>query len=122
MPSGILIMRAAGTATSSAMPPAPVDPKTLSPGFSVVTPSPTDFTTPEISPPGEKGRGGLNWYMSWMIRKSGKFTPTAFTFTTTSPGFATGEGMFSITNVSGGPGALDKTAFIGLLLPHDRGC
>jgi hypothetical protein len=43
------------------MPPEPVLPNTRSPTFTAVTPSPTAWTTPAISPPGENGRGGLNW-------------------------------------------------------------
>ena len=103
-------MRLAGTRISSAIPPAPVDPNTLSPTLNDVTPSPTAFTTPEISPPGENGRCGLYWYMSWMIRKSGKFTPTAFTDTTISPLPGVGEGTSSSTSVSGRPGALERIA------------
>src|SRR5437879_3740514 len=54
---------------------------TRSPGMKPCTPSPTCLTTPAISLPGEKGRSGLNWYLFWMRRTSGKFTPLAFTDT-----------------------------------------
>src|SRR5207249_105554 len=47
---------------------------TRSPGMKPCTPSPTCLTTPAISLPGEKGSSGLNWYLFWMRRTSGKFT------------------------------------------------
>ena len=71
MVSGIVTSREASTAISSAMPPEPVLASTRSPTFTWVTPSPTALTTPEISPPGANGRGGLNWYLSSMISTSG---------------------------------------------------
>jgi hypothetical protein len=71
MPSGIWISRDASIEIFSAMPPHPVLPSTRSPTFTLVTPSPTDETMPETSPPGAKGRGGLNWYLSSMISTSG---------------------------------------------------
>ena len=71
MPAGIGISRAASATTASRMPPEPVLPSTRSPAVSPSTPSPTALTTPAISPPGEKGRGGLNWYLSSMISTSG---------------------------------------------------
>ena len=39
------------------MPPEPVLARMRSPTFTLVTPSPTALTTPDSSPPGEKGRG-----------------------------------------------------------------
>lgn len=60
IPSGTFTRRAASTAISSAKPPQIEKPITLSPGATPVTPSPTSRTTPATSPPGEKGRGGLN--------------------------------------------------------------
>src|SRR3954467_11953930 len=87
---------------------------TLSPAFTFVTPAPTSFTTPASSLPGENGRGGLNWYLFWMMRTSGKLTLAALTATTTSPGPAFGEGNSSNVSVSGGPYCLQRTAFIAI--------
>src|SRR3982750_4264901 len=87
---------------------------TLSPVRTVVTPSPTRFTTPASSLPGEKGSGGLNWYLFWMMRTSGKFTLAAFTATTTSPGAGLGDGRSSTTSDSGGPNCLQRTAFMNI--------
>ena len=84
---------------------------TRSPGLTCVTPSPTSLTTPASSLPGEKGSGGLNWYLFWMISTSGKFTLAAFTETTTSPAPASGDGISSTTSDSGGPNCLHRTAF-----------
>ena len=71
MASGMGMQRFASTTIFCAMPPQPEEPITRSPTFTAVTPSPTLSTTPATSPPGAKGRSGLNWYLSWMIRKSG---------------------------------------------------
>ena len=68
---GIGMQRLASTTIFSAMPPQPDEPITRSPGFTAVTPSPTLSTSPATSPPGLKGRGGLNWYLSSMISTSG---------------------------------------------------
>src|SRR5580765_2340033 len=87
---------------------------TLSPAFTFVTPAPTSFTTPASSLPGENGRGGLNWYLFWMMRTSGKLTLAALTATTTSPAPARGEGNSSNVSVSGGPYCLQRTAFIAI--------
>src|SRR5712691_3406696 len=84
---------------------------TLSPTATCVTPSPTDFTTPATSLPGEKGSGGFTWYLFWMIKTSGKLTLAAFTVMTTSPGPGSGDATSSTTSDSGGPYALHKTAF-----------
>src|SRR5216684_3939977 len=46
-----------------------------------------------------------------MIRTSGKLTLAAFTEMTTSPGPGIGDGMSSTTSDSGGPNALQRTAF-----------
>ena len=85
---------------------------TRSPGLTPVTPSPSDFTTPAISLPGENGSGGLTWYLFWMISTSGKLTLAAFTATTTCPLPATGSATSSTTSDSGGPNCLQRTAFI----------
>src|SRR5215813_3904894 len=87
---------------------------TLSPAFTFVTPGPTSFTTPASSLPGENGNGGLNWYLFWMMRTSGKLTLAALTVTTTSPAPARGEGNSSNVSVSGGPYCLQRTAFIAI--------
>ena len=71
MESGIGMQRPAASAIFSAMPPQPVEPITRSPTFRVVTPGPTLSITPATSPPGAKGRAGLNWYLSSMISTSG---------------------------------------------------
>ena len=91
---------------------------TRSPGLNAVTPSPTSFTMPASSLPGENGSGGLNWYLFWMIRTSGKLTLAAFTEITTSPGPGMGEGSSSTTSDSGGPYCLQRTAFIDHRMPH----
>src|SRR5438128_3215117 len=87
---------------------------TRSPGRHWLTPGPTCFTTPASSLPGENGSGGLNWYLFWMMRKSGKLTLAAFTDTTTSPGPAFCGASSSMTSDSGGPYCLQRTAFINI--------
>src|SRR3954469_21670711 len=83
-----------------------------SPGRNALTPLPTSFTTPESSLPGEKGSGGLNWYLFWMMSTSGKLTLAAFTEMTTSPAPGLGEGSSSKTSDSGGPNCLQTIAFM----------
>src|SRR6266850_95543 len=112
--SGSGSSRTASVFTSSAKAPYVVNAMTRSPWRTFVTPAPTSFTTPASSLPGENGSGGLNWYLFWMMRKSGKLTLAAFTETTTSPGPGTGEGRSSITSDSGGPYCLQRTAFIAI--------
>src|SRR3954465_5964125 len=87
---------------------------TRSPLCQPPTPAPTSFTTPASSLPGENGSGGLNWYLFWMMRKSGKLTLAAFTDTTTSPGPGLGDGSSSTSSDSGGPYCLQSTAFIAI--------
>src|SRR5688500_19246653 len=87
---------------------------TLSPGRKPATPSPTSFTTPASSLPGENGSGGLNWYLFWMMRTSGKLRLAALTEITASPGPARGEGRSSTHSESGGPNCLQTTAFINI--------
>src|SRR5688572_17518790 len=87
---------------------------TRSPGRTPLTPVPTSFTTPASSLPGEKGSGGLNWYLFWMMSTSGKLTLAAFTETTTSPAPALRGGSSSSTSDSGGPNCLQRTAFINI--------
>ena len=115
MPSGILMRLSALTASRSTIPPQPGMAMTRSPLKTPFTPSPTASTTPETSPPGEKGRWGLNWYLSSIIRVSGKFTPTALTSMMTSPAFGVGSRTSSTTRLSGPPTVLDRTARIKCL-------
>src|SRR3970040_2375460 len=111
MPSGMGSRRAASVFTSSAKAPKVVNAITLSPGLTFFTSGPTSFTTPASSLPGEKGSGGLNWYLFWMMSTSGKFTLAALMLTTTSPGPGFGEGTSSSTSDSGGPNCLQSSAF-----------
>jgi hypothetical protein len=101
MPSGIGTSRVASVLTSSAKAPYVVNAITLSPARKLDTPGPTSFTTPASSLPGEKGSGGLNWYLFWMMSTSGKLTLAASTETTTSPGPGRGEGNSSNVRDSG---------------------
>src|SRR3954466_16004730 len=87
---------------------------TRSPAFQPLTPAPTSLTTPASSLPGEKGSGGLNWYLFWMMRTSGKLTLAALTVSTTSPGPARGDGSSSTSSESGGSNCLQTTAFINI--------
>src|SRR5262249_45935908 len=86
---------------------------TRSPGLNAVTPAPTFSTTPANSPPGENGKGGLVWYLPAMISVSKKFSPTAATLVTTSPGPATGAGISGSARSSGGPKRWQRVAFTG---------
>src|SRR5215472_13520948 len=86
---------------------------TRSPGLNAVTPAPTLSTTPANSPPGENGNGGLVWYLPAMISVSKKFSPTAATLATTSPGPAAGSGISASTRSSGGPKRWQRMAFTG---------
>src|ERR1051325_9421695 len=84
---------------------------TRSPAFQPLTPSPASLITPASSLPGEKGSGGLNWYLFSMISTSGKLTLAAFPETTTSPWPGRGEGRSFTTRESGGPYFSQITAF-----------
>src|SRR5215831_4217518 len=86
---------------------------TRSPGLNAVTPAPTLSTTPANSPPGENGNGGLVWCLPAMISVSKKFSPTAATLATTSPGPATGSGISASTRSSGEPKRWQRMAFTG---------
>src|SRR3954451_20071584 len=108
--AGIGISRVASITSSSANPPQPGEPITRSPGRNCVTASPTAVTSPAISPPGENGSDGLNWYLFSISSRSGKLTPTPLTATSTSPRPGVGDGTSSTTSVSGGPNALQRTA------------
>src|SRR3982751_607909 len=87
---------------------------TWSPLRQPLTSAPTSSTTPASSLPGENGSGGLNWYLFWMMRKSGELTLAACTETTTSPGPGLGDGSSSNVSDSGGPYCLQTTAFIAI--------
>ncbi len=76
---------------------------TRSPTSTPPTPGPTAATTPATSLPGTKGVGGLIWYRPWQMSPSTKFTPAAFTSTTTCPSPGTGSARSSSTSVSSGP-------------------
>src|SRR5436190_11071659 len=119
--SGMAISRWASTAISCAIAPQPALPSTRWPTETPVTPSPSALTTPENSPPGENGRSGLNWYWSWMIRKSGKLTPQARISTTAWPALGCGLSTSSSTRVSGPPTALLSSAFIKVSPVYGRG-
>src|SRR6185503_5872501 len=69
-----------------------------------LTPSPSSVMSPAISWPGANGRGGLNWYLSAMIKVSGKFTPAALTATRTWPLPSGLEGNSMSFRLSGPPG------------------
>src|SRR5262245_34039192 len=84
------------------------------PGCTLFTPSPTSFTTPESSLPGENGSGGLNWYLFSMMSTSGKLMLAALTEITASPGPGRGEGSSSSVSDSGGPNCLQRMAFINI--------
>src|SRR5712691_5956418 len=112
MPAGIGISLVTSVRTSSAKPPQPMNAITRSPTFTESMPSPTSLTMPATSPPGAKGIGGLNWYLPWMMRVSGKFTPQAFTPTTTCPIPGLSVSTSSSTRLSGGPYSLHNTAFM----------
>ena len=58
--SGLFINISVPTTSFSAKPPCMVVVITLSPTTKFFTPSPTSSTIPATSPPGEKGRSGLN--------------------------------------------------------------
>src|ERR1700759_3169395 len=64
---------------TSEKPPNFAPPTTASPIFHAVTPSPTASTSPDISRPGMKGRGGLCWYSPRVISRAGKLTAAART-------------------------------------------
>ncbi len=94
------------------MPPLPIEAMTRSPTLKRATPSPSSFTTPAISAPGAKGKGGLNWYLFSMISTSGKLTPQALTWIAIWPGPGLGEGTSLRTSISGGPYSLQSMAFM----------
>src|ERR1700760_1010704 len=110
--SGILTMEAAGSAIFSRAPLWPQDATTRSPGLRSLTPSPTLSITPAISAAGENGKGGLIWYLPWIIRMSKKFSAAALIAITASPGPATGSGTSASTRSSGWPYCEQRMAFM----------
>ena len=94
---------------------------TRSPARRCVIFSPTALTTPAASPPGAKGKGGLNWYLPSMIRVSGKLTPAACTSISTSFFFGSGLGRSSRTRLEAGPKALHRTAFMTRISSRSSG-
>src|SRR5579859_3698413 len=93
---------------------------TRSPGLRSVTPAPISTTSPAISKPGVKGKGGFSWYFPSIISVSPKLIPAAWTATRTAPSRSAGAGVSSTTRLSGGPKALHKTARIVPLLAEQR--
>ena len=82
------------------------------PGWNCVTPSPSSRISPASSNPGEKGNGGLTWYLPAIIRISGKLTPQARIPIRISPPAGVGAATSSRTSDSGGPYSLHSKAFI----------
>jgi hypothetical protein len=74
MPSGTGQARSASTSTKSANAPWPSD---GAPSTRCLVPT----TSPQSSMPGTYGRGGRTWYSPAAIRRSGKFSAAARTFT-----------------------------------------
>src|SRR5262249_44086840 len=85
-----------------------------------VTPAPTLSTTPAISAAGENGKGGLIWYLPWIIRMSKKFSAAALIAITASPGPATGSGTSASTRSSGWQYCEQRMAFMDA--PGLRNC
>src|SRR5580692_9574834 len=110
--SGIFTIEAAGSAIFSRAPLWPQDATTRSPTFRSVTPAPTLSTTPAISAAGENGKGGLIWYLPWIIRISKKFSAAALIAITASPGAATGSGTSASTRSSGWQYCEQRMAFM----------
>src|ERR1700761_2173778 len=110
--SGIFTIEAAGSAIFSRAPLWPQDATTRSPGLRSLTPSPTLSITPAISAAGENGKGGLIWYLPWIIRMSKKFSAAALIAITASPGPATGSGISVKTRSSGWQYCEQRMAFM----------
>src|SRR6201994_1480830 len=110
--SGIFTIEAAGSAIFSRAPLWPQDATTRSPTFRSVTPAPMLSITPAISAAGENGKGGLIWYLPWIIRMSKKFNAAALIAITASPGPATGSGTSASTRSSGWQYCEQRMAFM----------
>src|SRR3954468_9764163 len=82
--------RSAGESAFSAYDPVKLTPATRSPTSTAVTPEPTATTLPAASVPGTHGRAPGYWPVRWYT--STKFTPTASSLTSASPGPGFGSG------------------------------
>src|SRR6266581_922977 len=110
--SGIFTIELAGSAIFSRAPLWPQEATTRSPTFRPLTPALTLSTTPAISAAGENGKGGLIWYLPWIIRMSKKFSAAALIVITASPGPATGSGTSASTRSSGWQYCEQRMAFM----------
>src|SRR4051812_5328226 len=110
--SGIFTIVLAGSAIFSRAPLWPHDATTRSPTLRSVTPAPTLSITPATSAAGENGKGGLIWYLPWIIRMSKKFSAAALIAITASPGPATGSGTSASTRSSGWQYCEQRMAFM----------
>src|SRR5215216_456590 len=111
--SGIFTIELAGSAIFSRAPLWPQDATTRSPTLRSVTPAPTLSMTPATSAAGENGKGGLIWYLPWIIRMSKKFSAAALIAITACPGSATGSGTSASTRSSGWQYCEQRMAFMG---------
>src|SRR6201987_1663828 len=110
--SGIFTIELAGSAIFSRAPLCPQEATTRSPTLMSVTSAPMLSTTPAISAAGENGKGGLIWYLPWIIRMSKKFSAAALIAITASPGPATGSGTSASTRSSGWQYCEQRMAFM----------
>src|SRR4051794_13847066 len=110
--SGIFTIVFAGSAIFSRAPLWPHDATTRSPTLRSVTPAPTLSITPATSAAGENGKGGLIWYLPWIIRMSKKFSAADLIAITACPGSATGSGTSASTRSSGWQYCEQRMAFM----------
>jgi hypothetical protein len=89
-----------------------VNAATRSPTRSPVTPWPTASTTPAASMPGVSGSFGLTTYSPCRNRTSAKFTPIAWTLTSTMPGRTSGFATSESARTSGPPVWANTIAFM----------
>ena len=85
------------------MPPQSTQASTRSPALKRVTPLPVSSTTPVISVPGVKGKGGLRWYLPAITSEEAKETPAALTSMRNWSGLSAGSSTSSIFRSSGVP-------------------
>src|SRR5215510_91481 len=104
----------AGTTTCSACAARKVQPATLSPVSTVVTPSPTSSTTPAKSPPIFCGKTAeiCSRTRPLRIRLSNGSMPLARTRTRTCPGAGRGGGILTTWRTSGSPYSTKTTALL----------
>ena len=112
MVSGIVVIAPRSTAIFSAKAPKPDETITLSPFFKSEIIFPISVITPEASPPGAKGSSGLNWYLSSIIKTSGKLTDAEYMSTKTKLSSILGSSISRYVKLSGGPYFSHKRAFI----------